>query len=108
MGAREEFIHLAWDRILTHNPNSTPTRQSNPNPNPNPNPIPCLQRFIRLTAMQWVQEFIHLAWDRLIDFYSDLLSAIMHCISDNEMEIRHVSKTQILPILPGVRRRTDM
>ncbi len=36
----------------------------------------------RSTAMTWIHEFIQLAGDRLIFFFSDMLSAILHCISD--------------------------
>ncbi len=36
----------------------------------------------RSMAMTWIHEFIQLAGDRLIFFFSDILSAILHCISD--------------------------
>ena len=38
------------------------------------------ERANRLTAIRWVQEFITLGGEKLLLFYSDLLSAIMHCI----------------------------
>ena len=46
------------------------------------------ERFNRLTAITWVQEFIKLGGSRLLLFYSELLGAIMHCISDSDTEIR--------------------
>jgi vacuole morphology and inheritance protein 14 len=49
------------------------------------------ERFNRLTAINWVQEFINLGGDRLLLFYSEILGAIMHCISDADQEIRVVS-----------------
>eukprot|EP00953_Heterococcus_sp_UTEX-ZZ885_P003332 2329-Heterococcus_DN1.PRE.1 len=45
------------------------------------------ERFHRLTAITWVHEFIVLGGDRLLLFYSELLGAIMHCISDPEEDI---------------------
>lgn len=50
------------------------------------------QRFNRLTAVTWVHEFIVLGGDRLSSFYSEVLGAIMHCISDAEHEIRQVAE----------------
>lgn len=50
------------------------------------------ERFNRLTAINWVQEFINLGGDRLVLFYSDMLGAIMHCISDSDPEIRAVAE----------------
>jgi len=49
------------------------------------------KRLNRLTAITWVQEFINLGGDRLLLFYSDILGAIMHCISDTDAEIRNVA-----------------
>mmetsp|Transcript_7725 Transcript_7725/g.19887 ORF Transcript_7725/g.19887 Transcript_7725/m.19887 type:complete len:686 (-) Transcript_7725:82-2139(-) len=49
------------------------------------------ERFNRLTAITWVHEFINLGRDRLLLFYSELLGAIMHCISDSDPEIRGVA-----------------
>jgi len=49
------------------------------------------ERFNRLTAITWVQEFIKLGGNRLLLFYSELLGAIMHCISDSDIEIRQVA-----------------
>mmetsp|Transcript_7055 Transcript_7055/g.20742 ORF Transcript_7055/g.20742 Transcript_7055/m.20742 type:complete len:486 (-) Transcript_7055:688-2145(-) len=48
-------------------------------------------RFNRLTAISWVNEFIELGGNRLIPFSSELLGSIMHCISDNDLEIRQVA-----------------
>jgi vacuole morphology and inheritance protein 14 len=50
------------------------------------------ERFNRLTAATWVQEFINLGKEKLINFYADLLGAIMHCISDAEFEICEVAE----------------
>jgi len=49
------------------------------------------ERFNRLTAIVWVQEFIKLGGNKLILFYSELLGAIMYCISDSDIEIRQVA-----------------
>ena len=48
------------------------------------------ERFNRLTSINWVMEFINLGGDRLLAYYSALLGAIMHCISDADPEIRAV------------------
>mmetsp|Transcript_2500 Transcript_2500/g.3675 ORF Transcript_2500/g.3675 Transcript_2500/m.3675 type:complete len:696 (-) Transcript_2500:54-2141(-) len=45
----------------------------------------------RLAAITWIQEFITLGGERLILFYSDLLSAVMKCISDSEIDIQEVA-----------------
>jgi vacuole morphology and inheritance protein 14 len=47
-------------------------------------------RFNRLTAINWVKEFINLGGEKLLLFYSELLGAIMHCISDGEQQRRLV------------------
>lgn len=52
------------------------------------------ERFNRLTAINWVQEFINLGGDQLLLFYSELLGAIMFCISDADAEIRLVKHIQ--------------
>ena len=54
------------------------------------------KRLNRLTAITWVQEFIQLGGDRLLFFYSDILGAIMHCISDSDSDIRTVSFVLLL------------
>eukprot|EP01084_Bolivina_argentea_P259123 437113_1 len=46
----------------------------------------------RSMAMTWIHEFIQLAGDRLIFFFSDILSAILHCISDPELDVRRVAE----------------
>ncbi|CAM9972239.1 unnamed protein product, partial [Choristocarpus tenellus] len=46
------------------------------------------ERFNRLTAVTWVHQFISLGAERLVLFYSELLGAIMHCISDSDLEVR--------------------
>uniref|UniRef100_A0AAV1US65 Vacuolar protein 14 C-terminal Fig4-binding domain-containing protein n=1 Tax=Peronospora matthiolae TaxID=2874970 RepID=A0AAV1US65_9STRA len=50
------------------------------------------ERFNRLTAVSWVHEFVNLGREKLVEFYADLLAAIMHCISDAEHEIRQVAE----------------
>lgn len=50
------------------------------------------ERFNRLTAVTWVHEFVNLGREKLVEFYADLLAAIMHCISDAEHEIRQVAE----------------
>jgi len=49
------------------------------------------ERFNRLTSIIWVREFIILGGEKLLLFYSELLGAIMHCISDSDIEIRQVA-----------------
>jgi len=49
------------------------------------------ERFNRLTAINWIQEFISLGKEKLMRLYSELLGAIMHCISDEDPEIRAVA-----------------
>jgi len=49
------------------------------------------EKLSRQTAIEWVSKFISLGADRLIGFYSEILGAIMHCISDNEQEIRQIA-----------------
>ncbi len=44
------------------------------------------ERSNRLTAMIWVRDFIKLGGHKLLLFYSDLLGAIMHCISDVDIK----------------------
>jgi len=48
-------------------------------------------QFNRLTAVVWVKEFIKLGGERLLFFYSELLGSIMHCISDNDLDIRELA-----------------
>lgn len=49
------------------------------------------ERFNRLTAMTWLLEFIVLGGDNLLKYLADKLRAVMHCISDQEPEIRQVA-----------------
>src|SRR3546814_961449 len=49
------------------------------------------ERFNRLTAMTWLLEFIALGGDNLLKYLADILRAVMHCISDQEPEIRQVA-----------------
>lgn len=61
------------------------------------------ERSNRLTAMIWVRDFIKLSGHGLLLFYSDLLGAIMHCISDIDIEIRQVAGYTNIDLLKFVR-----
>ena len=53
------------------------------------------ERLNRLTAITWLAELIHHPYsggDALLPYHSDILGAIMWCISDGEMEIRLVAE----------------
>ena len=53
------------------------------------------ERLNRLTAITWLAELIHHPFsggDSLLPFHSEVLGAIMYCISDGEMEIRVVAE----------------
>jgi vacuole morphology and inheritance protein 14 len=53
------------------------------------------ERLNRLTAVNWLAELIHHPYsggDALLPYHSDILGAIMWCISDGEMEIRMVAE----------------
>lgn len=57
------------------------------------------ERYIRLTTVTWLQEFIKLGRGRLVLFYSEFLGAVMHCISDADVEIRKVSEAANIGLL---------
>tara|TARA_B100000945_G_scaffold295339_1_gene272748 strand:+ start:1153 stop:2688 length:1536 start_codon:yes stop_codon:yes gene_type:complete len=61
------------------------------------------ERSNRLTAMIWVRDFIKLGGHKLLLFYSDLLGAIMHCISDVDIEIRQVAGHTNIDLLKFVK-----
>lgn len=65
------------------------------------------ERFNRLTAMVWVQAFIKLGGNKLILFYSELLSAIMHCISDVDVDIRQVAGCTNIDLLQFVKGASE-
>lgn len=49
----------------------------------------------RLTAITWLAELIHHPYsggDALLPYHSDILGAIMNCISDDQLEIRRVAE----------------
>ncbi|KAL3635940.1 PtdIns(3,5)P(2) sythesis regulation factor [Castilleja foliolosa] len=48
--------------------------------------------FTRLTAITWINEFVKLGGDQLVPHYSDILGAILPCISDKEEKIRVVAR----------------
>ncbi|KAG5176145.1 vacuolar protein 14 C-terminal Fig4p binding-domain-containing protein [Tribonema minus] len=69
------------------------------------------ERSNRLTAITWVQEFIALGGERLLLFYSDLLSAIMQCISDPEDDICAVAgqtNRDLLELVRGTSRGFEL
>ena len=49
------------------------------------------QKFNRITAMSWLLEFVKLQGPRLGSLYHEILSAVLFCISDTEVEIRNVA-----------------
>ena len=55
----------------------------------------------------WVHEFISLGREQLLLFYSELLGAIMHCISDADDEIRQVAGVTNSDLIILVRETTD-
>ena len=61
------------------------------------------ERLNRLTAISWLSEFIYLGGDLLLPFHSDILGAIMQCISDSEVEIRSVAERTNDDLLTVVR-----
>ncbi|KAJ4901304.1 Protein VAC14-like protein [Raphanus sativus] len=48
--------------------------------------------FTRLTAITWINEFAKLGGDQLVRYYTDILGAILPCISDKNEEIREVAR----------------
>ncbi|KAJ0240494.1 Protein VAC14 [Hirschfeldia incana] len=48
--------------------------------------------FTRLTAITWINEFVILGGDQLVRYYTDILGAILPCISDKNEEIREVAR----------------
>ncbi|KAL8137983.1 hypothetical protein V2J09_003984 [Rumex salicifolius] len=48
--------------------------------------------FTRQTAITWINEFVKLGGDQLVPYYSDILGAILPCISDKEEKIRVVAQ----------------
>lgn len=69
------------------------------------------ERLNRLTAISWLSEFIHLGGDLLLPFHSDILGAIMRCISDTEIEIRQVAErtnNDLLVVVKDTREQFDL
>eukprot|EP00934_Nitzschia_sp_Nitz4_P001784 Nitzschia sp. Nitz4//scaffold112_size70979//65772//68450//NITZ4_005912-RA/size70979-processed-gene-0.123-mRNA-1//-1//CDS//3329533295//1784//frame0 len=67
------------------------------------------ERLNRLTAITWLAELIHHPYsggDALLPYHSDILGAIMCCISDGEMEIRVVAEHTDSDLL-GIVKQTD-
>jgi len=60
------------------------------------------EKLNRFTAITWVQDFIRLGADRLLHFYSELLGAVMHCISDDDTEIGLVAGQTNVDLLHSV------
>lgn len=65
------------------------------------------ERFNRLTAVTWVHEFVTLGGEKLVEFYAELLAAIMHCISDSEHEIRQVAERANADLLQLVKSTSE-
>jgi vacuole morphology and inheritance protein 14 len=64
------------------------------------------ERLNRLTAITWLAELIrhpHAGGDALLPFHSEILLAILWCISDGEKEIRLVSERTNLDLLALLR-----
>lgn len=50
------------------------------------------QKFNRITAMTWLLEFVRLKGQDLASLYHEILSSVLYCISDSEVEIRKVAQ----------------
>lgn len=64
------------------------------------------ERLIRLTSITWLSELIHhpdSGGDKLLPFHAGVLSAILNCISDSEVEIRKVSERSNSDLLALIR-----
>ena len=64
------------------------------------------ERLNRLTSITWLSELIHhpnSGGDALLPFHAEVLGAILHCISDQEIEIRKVSERSNSDLLNLVR-----
>jgi vacuole morphology and inheritance protein 14 len=64
------------------------------------------ERLNRLTAITWLAELIrhpHSGGDKLLPYHAEILGAILHCISDNEIEIRLVAERTNTDLLTLVR-----
>ncbi|CAL9118766.1 unnamed protein product [Musa textilis] len=48
--------------------------------------------YTRLTSITWMNEFVKHGGDHLIPCYSDILGAVLPCISDKEKEIREIAR----------------
>ena len=72
------------------------------------------ERLNRLTAITWLVELInhpHSGGDALLPYLSDILGAIMCCISDGEMEIRAVaerSNEDLLALVKGTSKSFEL
>lgn len=67
------------------------------------------ERLIRLTSITWLSELIHhpdSGGDKLLPFHAGVLSAILNCISDSEVEIRKVSERANSDLLALIRDTT--
>lgn len=61
----------------------------------------------RLTSINWLSDFITLGGTRLLMFYSTILPSILHCISDNEQDIRNAAKAANQAFMNLVRTTTE-
>ena len=66
-----------------------------------------IEKSNRLTALRWVNEFIILGKTRLVLFYAKMLSAIMHCISDQEPDISIAAKSANQGLMNLVKSTTE-
>ncbi|KAH7468583.1 Protein VAC14-like protein [Phytophthora ramorum] len=66
-----------------------------------------LAEFLREIKHGRRREFVNLGREKLVEFYADLLAAIMHCISDAEHEIRQVAERANDDLLQLVKSTTE-
>ena len=72
------------------------------------------ERLNRLTATTWLSELIHHPYsggDALLPYHSEILSAILCCISDGEMEIRMVAERtddDLLNLVKGTKSQFEL
>ncbi|CAN0424517.1 unnamed protein product [Ascophyllum nodosum] len=65
----------------------------------------------RLTAVQWVNAFIKLGGERLVPFFSELLGAITHCISDTDSSVREHAEqanNDLLDLVEGTSQEYEL
>lgn len=65
------------------------------------------EKVTRHTAIIWLTEFISLGGTRLVNYYAKILGSVMHCISDQEPEIRQQTKVANERLLDLVKSTTE-